>query len=105
MSAAQSGWHQSAIRQQELSFKLEFDGPTLWELLLRDLDVAEGNALTVLQTRGDLRGEKLRRFARLHCTRRFVPEDVLAFLGLDERAENSYGLSWAYLRNESEDAA
>jgi hypothetical protein len=105
MSAGQSGWHRIAERQRTLDFAPEFDGVTQWERLLKALGIAEDEAVAVLSIRGDLRGEKLRRFARKRCRRRYVPEPVLELLGLSETVDRSWGLSWAELRNEPGEAA
>jgi hypothetical protein len=81
-----SGWHRQAELKETGDFRLmDFNEPAQWDLLLRRHAIADDEtALIILGLpKADPRGRAMRAFARREYSKRFVPEAVLEFLGLD----------------------
>jgi hypothetical protein len=90
-----SGWHEGARRK--LAGKMQPDVvPTRWDTLLAELGLSDDDAVRELLV-GSARGKQLQRFARRHCTQRYVPEPVLTWLGLTGKVEASKTLDLEWL--------
>jgi hypothetical protein len=80
-----SGWQVAHERKLAGALPVVF-GPSAWERLLAQLNLPEQQAALAASER-TAQGERLRYFIEREFARRYVPEDVLAAVGLLERAQ------------------
>lgn len=79
-----SGWH----RQNRVAAggAQEMAAPSGWEMLLRQLELADGDVLVEIARQTD-KGKRIYRWVERKFARAFVPEEVIVALGLAPRAE------------------
>ena len=86
---AGGGWRALSFTGHR-SIALAPDEPPQWENLLRELELCdEDEALSCIK-QGDLRGVRIVNFVRSCFHLRFVPEPVLAELGLQHSVESYF---------------
>jgi hypothetical protein len=93
---AQNGWQKRKDQFMVQRLRLEVI-PSRWEEILAKLEIDEHEALRQVERRTPA-GELLRTFIELECARRYVPEDVLLLLGMQDVVERSVSLDWGTLR-------
>lgn len=95
--SGRGGWEKHFERQAALPLRPAAPELTAWERELERPSIGAGDALAVIAEQS-VRGDALRRFVRARCMRRFVPEEIVAALGLEKAVERSVCLAFTTLR-------
>jgi hypothetical protein len=77
-----NGWKAQSARQGKPPEPIVWE-PSDWELLLDRLSISESEATKAIRGRGDM-AKVLRTWVKNHYTRRFIPEAILAEVGLQD---------------------
>jgi hypothetical protein len=96
-AARRGGWSKAKERVRKGVMCAPPSEDCAWENMLAKTGIARADALRAIGEGWPGSGE-LEQFARRMCYRRFIPEDVLAMLGLRSAVERNETLNWTGMR-------